>query len=50
MTLVCVPVGRGRWAEMRVEYRGPQSAPFIARVGERFDLAGVTWRVKRVEP
>jgi hypothetical protein len=50
MTLVCVPIGRGKWAEMRLSYRGPQSAPFLARVGERFTVAGVTWRIKRVEP
>lgn len=50
MTLVCVPIGRGRWAEMRMSYRGPQTAPLVARVGERFVVAGVTWRVKRVEP
>lgn len=50
MTLVCVPVGRGRWAEMRLDYSGPQAAPFVVRVGERFTVAGVTWRVKKVEP
>jgi hypothetical protein len=50
MTLVCVPVGPGNWAEARMTYRGPQSAPFLARVGEVFTVAGVTWRIKRVEP
>lgn len=50
MTLVAVPVGRGRWAEMRLRYTGPQSAPLLARVGERFTVAGVVWRVKKVEP
>ncbi len=49
MTIFAVPVGRGRRAEMRLSYRGPQSAPFLARVGETFDLAGATWRIKRVE-
>lgn len=50
MTIVAVPIGPGNWAEMRLSYRGPQSAPFLARVGELFTVAGVTWRVKRVEP
>lgn len=50
MTLVCVPVGRGRWCELRMTYAGPQMSPFVARVGERFSLAGVQWRVRRIEP
>jgi hypothetical protein len=50
VTIFAVPVGRGRRAEMRLSYRGPQSAPFLARVGEVFTVAGVTWRVRRVEP
>ena len=50
MTIVAVPVGRGKWTEMRLSYTGPQSAPFLARVGEVFTVAGVTWRIKRVEP
>ena len=49
MTIVCVPVGRGRWAPMRIAYTGPQTAPFLARIGEVFELAGVRWRVQRVE-
>lgn len=50
MTIIAVPVGRGRWAVMRLIYAGPQMSPFVARVGERFDLAGVTWRVRSIEP
>jgi hypothetical protein len=50
MTLVLVPIGPGNWREARMSYTGPQSAPFLARVGERFTVAGVTWRVRRVEP
>lgn len=49
MTIICVPVGRGRWAEARISYAGPQTAPLLARVGEVFTLAGVRWRVRRVE-
>lgn len=50
MTLVCIPVGPGNWTEARFCYSGPQTAPILARVGEVFTLAGVTWRIKRVEP
>lgn len=50
MTLVAVPVGRGRWAPMRLTYAGPQAAPFVARVGETFQLLGLTWRVRSIEP
>ena len=50
MTLICVPIGRGKWAALRLVYDGPQMSPFVARVGERFELAGVTWRVRTIEP
>lgn len=52
MTLVCVPVGRGNWtaAVLRLQYEGPQTAPFLAKVGEQFTVAGVTWRVRSIEP
>jgi len=50
MTLVCIPIGPGNWAEARFSYSGPQTAPFLVRVGQVFALAGVTWRVRRVEP
>ena len=50
MTLICVPVGRGNWAPMRLTYDGRQASPLLARVGEQFTVAGVTWRVRSVEP
>ncbi len=50
MTVVCVPAGRGKWAPMCLTYTGPQMAPFTARVGERFTLGGVLWRVRSIEP
>ena len=52
MTLVCVPAGRGNWAAatLRLVYDGPQTAPFLAKVGEEFTVAGVTWRVREVLP
>lgn len=48
MTVIVSPVGRGRWARMTLRYAGPQLAPFTVRVGERFELGGVTWRVHEV--
>lgn len=50
MTVVAVPVGRGKWAPLRLHYAGPQMAPFTCRVGERFALGGITWRVRAIEP
>lgn len=35
---------------MRIVYDGRQLSPFVARIGERFTLAGVTWRVRAIEP
>ncbi len=48
MTVLCKPAGRGNWAVLTLRYAGPQMAPFVVRVGERFVLAGVTWRVCEV--
>jgi hypothetical protein len=50
MTVLCKPVGRGNWSQLSLRYTGPQMAPFVVRVGERFELAGVTWRVVAVAP
>lgn len=49
MTIVAKPIGRGNWSPLRLVYAGPQMAPFTARIGETFTVAGVTWRVCRVE-
>jgi hypothetical protein len=50
VTLVCVPIGSGNWREARMVYDGRRTGPIVARVGETFTVAGVTWRVRRVEP
>lgn len=50
MTVVCKPCGPGNWATMRLVYVGPQMAPFTVAVGERFELAGVVYRVSKVLP
>jgi hypothetical protein len=49
LTVLCKPVGRGNWASLSLSYIGPQMAPFVVRIGERFELAGVTWRVCEVK-
>lgn len=33
---------------MRLTYSGPQMAPFVVEVGERFSFGGVLWRVHEV--
>ena len=48
MTVLCKPIGRGNWSPLRLQYAGPQMAPFVVRVGEKFTLAGVVWRVCEV--
>jgi hypothetical protein len=48
MTIVARPIGPGNWTPMTLTYRGKQTAPFLAVVGERFTVAGVTWRVVEV--
>lgn len=50
MTVLCKPIGRGRWTPMLLTYAGPQLAPFTVRLGERFTMGGVTWRVCEVRP
>jgi hypothetical protein len=50
VTVVAVPIGRGNWSTLRLQYAGPQLAPFTCRVGERFQLGGITWRVRAIEP
>ncbi|MCA3152073.1 MAG: hypothetical protein ING77_12935 [Rhodocyclaceae bacterium] len=49
MTVIAKPIGSGNWAALRLQYSGPQMAPFVVQVGERFELAGVTWRVCEVQ-
>lgn len=48
MTVVCKPTGRGNWSPLCLTYDGPQMAPFVVRVGEVFNLAGIRWRVCEV--
>lgn len=53
MTLILVPCGRGRWSPLRLQYdpkRRPLPSMVEVRVNDRLNVAGVTYRVARVEP
>lgn len=53
MTLILRRVGRGRWSTVRLTYdparQGQLPTGVEARIGARFDIAGVMYRVSRVE-
>ena len=54
MTLILRRVGRGNWSPVRLQYDAAHQAqmptPVQARVGARFELAGVVYRVSKVLP
>lgn len=50
MMLILRPVGRGNWRTAQFHVTGDRAQPLLVKVGERFELAGVTWRVVRVLP
>jgi hypothetical protein len=50
VSVIVKPIGRGRWSPMTLTYAGPQLAPFTCRIGERFSLGGITWRVCAIHP
>lgn len=54
MTLVLRRVGRGNWSPVMLRYdaarQGQMPTPVQARVGQRFELAGVLYRVAGVLP
>lgn len=50
MMLICRPVGRGNWHTAQFSVSGERAQPLLVKVGERFTVAGVTWRVVRVLP
>lgn len=49
MTLYCRPIGSGNWALATFKVSGRRMSPLLFKVGDRFDFAGVTWRVVRIE-
>lgn len=50
MMLICRPVGRGNWRTAQFTVTGDRAQPLLVKVGERFTVAGVTWRVVKVLP
>lgn len=48
MTVVAKPAGRGNWASLTLSLTGTRAQPLLVKVGDRFELAGVTWRVVEV--
>ena len=48
--LILRPVGRGNWATAELSISSDRAQPLLVKVGDRFELAGVTWRVVRVLP
>lgn len=48
MTVIAKPAGRGNWASLTLQLKGTRAQPLLVRVGDRFELAGVTWRVCEV--
>ena len=50
MTIYVRPAGRGNWSETRLPIDSAHLPPMVVRVGDRFVLGGVQFRVTRVEP
>lgn len=49
MRLICRPIGRGCWRPVIVTFRTPGDL-FAFRLGERFTLGGITYRVSEIQP
>lgn len=50
MTLVLRPAGRGNWTPLVLQVTGQRAAPLLVRRGQFIQLAGVTYRISRIEP
>lgn len=50
MLLILRPVGRGNWRTAQLSVDTDRAQPLLVKVGDRFELAGVTWRVVRILP
>jgi hypothetical protein len=48
--LILRPAGRGNWHQLVMAIEGPRALPLLVKVGDRFPLAGVVWRVVKVLP
>lgn len=50
MLIICRPVGRGNWTAAQFHITGDRAKPLLVKIGLRFEMAGVTWRVVKVLP
>lgn len=50
MIVIAKPVGRGNWNRLSMVVEGTRAQPLLVKPGDRFELAGVTWRVVKVMP
>lgn len=48
--LILRPIGRGNWKTAQLSVDGDRAQPLLVKVGDKFTLAGVTWRVVKVLP
>jgi hypothetical protein len=48
--LILRPVGRGNWTTAQLSFAGQRALPLLVKVGDKFPLAGVVWRVVKVLP
>lgn len=48
--LILRPTGRGNWKTAQLCVDGDRAQPLLVKVGDKFTLAGVTWRVVKVLP
>lgn len=50
MTLILRPVGRGNWRPQTFTVDEHHVPPMFVRVGQRFELGGVVFRIAKVLP
>ena len=50
MTLILRPIGRGNWRPVPWLLDEARLPPMLIKVGDRFTLGGLEWRVSKVLP
>lgn len=50
MIVIAKPAGRGNWHQLAMAIEGTRAQPLLVKPGDKFNLAGVTWRVVSVHP
>lgn len=48
MTLILKPIGRGNWTTITMVVEGDRASPLLVKVGDTFQIGGVTFRVTEV--